>query len=247
MAQPRHLTRPPIKEALIDIRVAPDTPVTSERLAPLRSALADRYPVVDERQNIQAELRVEGGKLMPRSQSAFGGIWFKTADDQQIAQFRPDGFTLNQVMTYVDGGVLVDEALRLWELYKSVAGQLVVTRLAMRYINELQLPYRPEDDFRRFLTEPARLPEDGSPQQFSSYLTRVVAHEGPDVIVVTQSLDSPGDDKGRVKVVVDLDVATTEDLSADHSVLMSALLRLRTLKNRVFFSLLTEEAVELFL
>ena len=65
----------------------------------------------------------------------------------------------------------------------------------MRYINKLELPFAPGDDFRRFLTTSPVLPDE-VPRNFSEFLTRVIAHEdasdGP-AIVITQSLVHTGD------------------------------------------------------
>jgi len=245
MATPRHLARTPIREALVDIRVVPDSPVSAQRFAVLREQLADGYVKVDERRNIRANLSVREGKIVPPiPEYSFGGLWLKTEQDDRIAQFRPDGFTLNQVRTYEGGDAIINEALRLWEIYRNLAGSLVVTRVAMRYINDLKLPIGPDDDFQRFLTEPARLPVQ-APQLFSSFLTRVIAHEEPDVVIVTQQMEVT-EHGVPPSITIDVEVACHDGLSGDVEVIRAHLNRLRGLKNKVFFSLVTDETVSLY-
>jgi uncharacterized protein (TIGR04255 family) len=120
MARRRPLARPPIKEALVDFRIASDPPVEPERLQALRPLIISDYPKVEEKKGYQAEFRFDkSGRMSPTtSDLGFHGLFFNTADDKRIAQFRRDGFTLNQLAPYSTADDLIREALRLWDLYR---------------------------------------------------------------------------------------------------------------------------------
>lgn len=246
MAPPRPLARPPIREALIDFRIASDPGVDAMRLGALRDALANEYPLVEEKREVKAEFRVEGGRLLPPSTTdlGFGGLVFSTEDKSRRAQCRRDGFTFNQVAAYNGADAFIAEAIRLWGVYREVVRPFSVVRTAMRYINGLELPLRHGDDFSLFLTAAPPMPL-GAPQQVSSFLTRTVAHEPPDVVIVTQKLEHVAPD-APTPVTIDVDVFRQLPLGAEPETLEPVLRSLRTLKNRVFFALLTEATVELY-
>ena len=247
MAAPRTLREPPIREALIDLRIAADPVIDSAKLSALRKTLASEYPNVDEKRGVMAELRVEAGKVLQPAMKdlGFSGLFFTNNDKAQVAQFRSDGFTLNRLRPYVGADVLILEAVRLWRLYVDLVRPSAVVRVGFRFINKLSLPYREGDAFERFLTAAPGMPAD-APQNVSNFLTRMVAHETPDVAVVTQKLDAAPPGKAT-PTTIDIDVFSVGDLLPDEDSVQGALQRLRVLKNRVFFALLTEEAVQLYL
>jgi uncharacterized protein (TIGR04255 family) len=129
-------------------------------------------------------------------------------------------------------------------LYRDLVNPVAIVRTAFRYINYLELPYHPGDSFRRFLAAPPEMP-NGAPQQISDFLTRLVTHEDPDVAVVTQKLDA-APTGGLTPITIDIDVFFPGAVAAEEKSIAEVLQRLRELKNRLFFALLTDEAVELY-
>src|SRR5437588_2240700 len=193
MAEPRQLAKPPITEALVEVRIITDEKIDPERLQSLRNELAEQYPEAEEKKKFLTEFRVEGGKLMPPSTQDLGfqGLWVTSRDGTRIAQFRPDGVTFNNVGTgsYMGGERLLDEAVRLWVRFADLVKPEAVVRLAMRYINHLQLPLRHGDDFGLYLAAPPTLPA-GAPQNVSAFLSRVVSHDRSGAAaIVTQQLE----------------------------------------------------------
>jgi len=247
MAEPLELARPPITEALVDFRIIADPGIDSGRLQPLRDALTSRFPKSEEKNEFHSEFRVEGGKLLPpvARDLGFRGWWLVSEDGTRIAQFRTDGFTFNNVGLghYMGGENLLDEALSLWSLYAAIARPAAVTRIALRYLNRLDLPLRPGDEFNKYLVSPPELPA-GAPQSISSFVSRVVAHdETGATVVVTQKLDAPG---SPVPVIIDVDAFFALELEPEADKLRAFLEILRGLKNQCFFALLTDEAVKLY-
>ena len=246
MALPRELKSPPIVEALVDIRAAVSAP--QEAFESLGRELHAEYPKADPRRGVVAELRVEQGKLIPPTarDMGFQGVWLHREDGTAIVQFRPDGFTFNNVGSYMGGETLITEAVRLWSKFAAQVQPTAVTRVALRYINQLRLPFRPGDEFSRFLTAAPLTPE-GAPQSVSEFLSRVVAHDEADTgatVITTQQLTIP--EPNAPLVVIDVDAFRQGQFSTDTEELRPILDSLRVLKNRAFFALLTDGAVEWF-
>lgn len=247
MGRARPLSRPPIKEALIDVRLAFESSVEVERLKALHADLSDDYPISDEKRAFVAQLRVEAGKVLPPSTEdlGFAALVFSNSDKSRIVQVRRDGFTVNRLAGYTTADPLIADALRLFELYRRLVSPNAITRVAMRYINSLVLPYQHGEEVRKYLAAPPEMP-DGAPQQVSSFFTRVTAHsDEADSVIVTQTLDHS---VGRLDspVTMDLDAFFQGELPPTEDALSAALSRLRILKNRTFFALLTEQALELY-
>lgn len=246
MAQPRPLKRPPIVEALVDVRAV--VPGDFEMFDALADELTDQFPTKEQRRDLEATIEIRDGKLVQQrvDPSAFGGIRIANADRTAYAQFRPDGFTLNNVKVYMGGDVLIDRALALWDLVVKHATPDVVSRVALRYINRLELPLKRGDEFKLYLTSPPELPE-GAPQLVSQFLSRVVGHDAQrqaTAVVVQQLKEQQGDQ--AVSITLDVDVFRSGSFPVDSTALREILGSLRLLKNETFFSLLTDEAVGLY-
>ncbi len=248
VAAPRELRKPPITEALIDFRVLLSTPVSREALQPLVTALQPEFPDVQEQHDIQAEFRVEQGRVVPpETRQIFQGIKLSKDGGRRQVQFRTDGFTFNNVGKYIGGDGLIEETLALWPRYVAVARPERVNRLAMRDINTLpDLPWREGDPFDRFLNAAAELPEPG-PQAVSEFLSRVVAHDPLGATAIVTQRFAPGTDGVHpFQLMIDVDVFFAKEIGTDPAELRQMLTILRGVKNRSFFSVLTDEAVMLY-
>lgn len=245
VALPRVLASPPIVEALVDFRAAVIAP--PETFEALSQGLRTEYPTAKTRRGIKAELRVEQGKLIPPTAEDLGfqGVLLHNQDGTAIVQLKPDGFTFNNVTKYMGGDALLAEALRLWSRFAQDLQPIAVTRVALRYINQLRLPFRAGDEFSKYLTSAPPTP-NGAPQTVSEFLSRVVAHDESlsATVITTQQLTTT--EPGVPLTVIDVDAFCAGEFSTDARELRPLLDGLRDIKNRTFFALLTDEAVELF-
>jgi uncharacterized protein (TIGR04255 family) len=245
MAKPTQLKNPPIREALVDIR-AVGVEKLAARLEEARALLGDAYPNSIEQRRFEGMFQVSGGTLAPPvAQVGFNGYRFTSADGLDIAQFRIDGFTYNRLSPYPDGGgeAVVREALRLWEIYVKVAAPVLVSRVAMRYINAVPLPAAkaPEIYLEQWLRPPA-----GSPPVLAEFLwrTRTADPETKEQLVTAVALESSTDLATRT-LLIDIDAFSVRDYSPDPEDLRQALAGLRTLKNVAFFGIIGDELVRL--
>ncbi|OFV90127.1 MAG: hypothetical protein A3H95_13875 [Acidobacteria bacterium RIFCSPLOWO2_02_FULL_64_15] len=244
MATPGRLTHPPIQEALVDLRIASTTTIDAGVLEPLKQEFRSRYPKSEPKQRMEARIEQQVGRAPTvQARVGFHGLFLKSEDDSRIVQFRTDGFTLNQVAGYTTADDLFTEALALWRAYTHVVRPAATIRVALRYINKLLLPFRHGDHFERFLTAPVAMPAE-APQHVADFLTRAVVVDGSTeaTAVVAQRLE-PATEK-LTPFTLDIDVFKIGEFSVDPGSLEPLLQRMRELKNRLFFALLTNEALE---
>lgn len=249
MASIRRLERPPITEALVDLRAAPRRPLDAAALRRLKEIVGDRFPKVTQRNALGLEVDVRGAiPTVDRKVNGLRGFFFESADGRDIAQFRVDGFTYNRLKPYEGGDQLVERALELWSTYVSVADPQGVARIAMRYINHVQLP--PEGDFDEYLTA-APPPPQGLAGAIGSFLSRVTVIDTPTSrqAIVTQSAE-PAPDGKAYRLLIDVDAAQVSSsdigLRTERESVRDSLLMLRETKNTAFFGAVTEKTLELF-
>lgn len=246
MARIRHLDRAPIKEAIVDFRVARSGPVDERRLLQAPPIHREVYPVLEERRGTETyfEISPSGPSNSQVKDLGLQGVWLKTPDQRMIAQFRGDGFTLNRLEPYTSWQHLLPEALRLWASYVALTNPDAVTRLALRYINRIPIP-RGADLDNYMLTAP-KLPQ-GVPEVINTFATRIVLHDPVRSLNanVVQALEVGPESESHV-LLFDIDAYRATPTGLASAEVRDALDSLHDYKNEIFFGSLTEQLVAQF-
>lgn len=245
MALPRpHLSKAPAREALIDIQFEPLIPLNRvERFAVAAAPSFERKSDL-----LEASFGFGAGGEQTSRQAQIG---YRLDNDQThyVLQPRTNGFTLSRLSPYGQWSDLRDEARKWWSQFYEIARPDVISRLAVRYVNAIQIPL-PVVDFGDYLTCPPRLP-DGIPQALSGFLQRVVVpdEQARCTSVITQALEGQPTTLGggAINLLLDIDVfrPTRIDVGSIDEV-WAGLDELRDQKNRMFFAHITERTVEMF-
>ncbi len=242
MSEPRHLPKAPIREALIDIGVKLPKDANVALMRKLRDRVAADYP--DSVELREAELEVNLTQDRNSLTQIHTVTGYRCQRDNKIVQFRLNGFTYNWLNPYARWQDLRDAAKELWEAYYGTAKPVSVTRVGLRYINNVNLPL-PFKDFKEYLTAPPSIPSK-LPQRVTRFLTRVsIAQDvGALSAVITQAFEGIVGPK-HVTVIFDVDTSKRGEFTNDEEI-WQALESLHVFKNEIFFSSLTEKAVRLF-
>lgn len=247
MARIRHLQNAPITEAIVDFRVSLPRDFRPDRLRETRERLARDYPQTVERKGMEARFEFAGGqpKETRTRDLGFQGIWLKTEDQRTVAQFRVDGFTFNRLKPYTRWEQILPEALRLWSVYVELANPQSVTRVALRYINHMNLP-SPGAELDDYIVTSPRLPPS-VPQILSAFATRVVLeHPERRMTANVMQVLEVGVETPAPSLLFDIDVYRTGDFQVTATAMEEILSDLRVYKNEIFFRSLTERFVEGF-
>lgn len=245
MAIHRHLRNAPLTEALIDIRVSLPPVFDPKDFLSLSKDISDKYPKSEPRQLFTAAFGVEAGKPFTQATESKGihGYICKSEDGKDVVQFRIDGFTFSRLNPYSEWEAVLSEAKRLWGLYSIKCSPELITRIAVRYINRLDLPL-PIKDFADYLTAPPLVP-DSLPQGVSQFLTRVVIHDADITANIVQTMkSSPKLD--HIGVILDIDVFKLKETGFEESSIWPEFEELRDFKNRIFFESITEKTARLY-
>lgn len=235
------LANSPIVEAVIHWQARSQHPFVPDSLRQELAAKLPEFPKCDPIQRFEPNALVSGKlDVEPqfRQQQAWNGFRLTSADGGYVAQFTRDGLVFSRTEPYEHWGPFTTEAKRAWQVYREVAAPSEIQRLGVRFINHLKAATL--ENLADFLREPPTCPSNLPLKEFVHQSTFSVPDYpfGVRVIKVMQStgvLQSSG-------LFLDCEVFTTKPLETDHE-MEEALVKMRWLKNKVFFTLLKPGAI----
>jgi uncharacterized protein (TIGR04255 family) len=243
MSTERHYEKAPITEAIIDLRVKLPEGVSLSDLERVHEMVVEEYP---ERKNRNLlETRMEVGKsVATSSRSTHIGFLCSSSDSRQVFQARRDGFTMSRLAPYQTWAHLRDEARRLWDVYREITSPAAIERVAVRYINRLDLPL-PLADFRDYVRTAPEVSPD-LPQGLAGFFFQVTIPQEDigSTLLLNEAMVEPAS-PNVVSVVLDIDLFRTNGLSSKEEDLWNLLEKLRERKNEVFEACITDKLREL--
>jgi uncharacterized protein (TIGR04255 family) len=237
-----HYENAPITEALIDIRVElPASVVGLQALESIHNRVKEWYPTRNKRLYLQGQFSA-GDAIGASATQTEMGFAFSSGDGKQIFQARRDGFTFSRLRPYGSWPELRDEARRLWHVYREAVNPEKITRVAVRYINQIDIPIAATDYKDYFRTIPEVSPD--LPQGLSGFFMQLQFPQTDlwGMLVLTQAtLPYPATNS----VILDLDVFKVTETVSDEDV-WAMLETLRDRKNEFFEGCITERTRALF-
>lgn len=225
---------PPITEAVLDIRVNLPKEFDVHQLEKFQNGIEKEFPI--KKVNTQWET----------SLSDPNGYVFTSSDNKKIVQARMDGFTFSKLKPYDNWDAFSKEAKKLWEKYIKTAKPIGISRVALRYINLIELPH-PAGDFKEyFLTGPEIV--SGLPQGLAEFFMRLVI---PDIktqntAIIIETVDASKLTESIFPLIFDIDVFRLVNITPEDSNLWKVFESLREYKNQIFMSSFTKKTKELF-
>ena len=246
MVTPKHYPKAPITEAIIDLRVRPRADLKLEQLKSLRNGEELAYPKLEGIYEAVGTLEVQVGVSASASaQQNQTGFKFASEDGKYVWQTRINGFTFSRLAPYEDWEQFRDEARRLWALYRQRVAPIETCRLAVRYINRVDLPSGPVDLKDYFRTSPEVSPD--LPQELAGFFmqVRIPQMDLGAQVLINQTIIPPARE-GVVSVVLDIDVFRDENVAKDEAAIWEFFEQLHDRKNEVFEACITDRSRELF-
>lgn len=242
----RALKRPPIVEAMVELRVVLPEGKDFSQMQDQLGAFREEFPTLRERFSLAAEFGIRPGVPVVENREArqiFDGFLFLSSDEHKALQCLRNAFLFSHVRSYRSWDSLRDEANAQWRKYVEIFKPVRVSQVGVRYINQMEFQLPVEDLSDLFLTYPSIGPE--LPQAMSGSLMRLqmVDEATRANVTVVQSANVRGE-SGPLDLVFDIGVFSATDLDVHDEGVWAAVERLRDIKNRVFFGSFTEKALE---
>jgi len=245
MAQTLHYANAPITEAIIDLRVKPAEMVAA-RLSEVCESVSADYPHREEVFQAIGQLELKPG-ISASASATQESIGYKSAsaDQRQILQARRNGFSFSRLAPYDRWATFRDEARRLWSTYREISTPQQITRLAVRYINRIDIPGDRVDLKEFFRTSPEISPD--LPQMLDGFFLqlRLPCDDLPGTALISQSIVPPVR-PGVFSVVLDVDLFRNDSPPQDEAGVWEFFESLHDRKNAIFEACITNNTRELF-
>lgn len=245
MTSSSHTTykHPPITEAIIDFQFSLPEETPTTKLESIYKDLQERYPTKEKLNYSRGhfEINTDGGTSSIQSEHI--GYKFTSKDRMFIFQCRRDGFTLSRLAPYKDWDNLEMEAKDLWQRFLLIV-KPIVTRIAVRYINRIDIPSL-QDNFEDYFRTLPKLSGE-LPQQLSKFFMQleIPQKEIAGRALITQT-SLPQSNEDTISVILDIDIFQEDNITADINI-WKACSEMRKLKNTIFRACITSKTEELF-
>jgi uncharacterized protein (TIGR04255 family) len=238
----------PIKEAVIDIRFSSkfaSLDVIEDAIASIPAKYD--FGEQDAISGHHLEINVTGqGDPSVKEKLDQIGIRIKDHENNLVVIFKTDGFTVSKLPPYTNWEDFKSIAQDLWSTYFEKLVKVDIKRLAVRYINEIQLPMIDSSvELNEYLVNEPLVPR-GIKSDISDFFNRIVI-PFPKLsakAVIIQALGEQTNDS--IFVILDFDVYCDDISIVETQDMWTYLDKLRDIKNQAFTGSLTDKALENF-
>ena len=139
------------------------------------------------------------------------------------------------------------EAFRLWGIYVNILSPDSVTRVAVRYINKIEIPLETVD-LNEYLVVPPTLPS-GVAMSIKSFLSRIVVEDTTSGILanIIQATDDSGITNTHIPIILDNDVYKRQNFVLNGMrEIFDTFEKLCEIKNKIFFESITEKTARMY-
>jgi uncharacterized protein (TIGR04255 family) len=240
----RRYAKAPITEAIIEFRVQQAPGLTVGDLLRCHVSEEQTYPDRKELKLTVGQFEVGSG-LSASATSQHVGFLFTSKDQKYVYQARLDGFSVSRMAPYESWEPFRNEARRLWNVYQQAIKPVLVERIALRYINRLDLP-GPRVELKDYLCTSPEIAR-GLPQSLDGFFMnlQIPVQDIRSRLLVNETIIQPSNPE-IVSVILDIDLFRTEDLPQEDEGIWHLLETLRLRKDEFFEACITDRARELF-
>jgi uncharacterized protein (TIGR04255 family) len=232
----------PITEALIDIRVLPREGLSVEDFRKLGGEFGSEFKVQNDQFRLSGSVTPGASSVPPVTTKI--GIQF--VGQAKLFHAQIDGWSFNKLAPYRGWEEeFRDQARTLWRAYREIAQPQAISRVALRYVNRLDLPM-PMRDLEVYLRTYPELAPD-LPQALSSFLMQLqIPHDDINAFLYLNMAMVPPARENVASIVLDLDLIRTVNIPQTEEDLWGCIEILRSRKNKIFEACITDPTRELF-
>lgn len=239
----RHYSRTPITEAIIDLQVAFPEGFPVDRFADIYSHISDLYPVKELIYAGTGSLVFQPGTSVQMDvNQQQNGYLFKSKDNLKIFQATLRGFTFNRLAPYASWEEFKSDARYLWQIYKNICEPMHVTRTALRYVNQINIPLEGTIDLKDYLNTVPEVAEGLPKNVLSSFFMQLQIPQDDlnCMLVINEALLPPANPE-TITVILDFDLYRQQIWQKDDEDIWHFLEKLRYRKNLAFNRSITDK------
>jgi uncharacterized protein (TIGR04255 family) len=238
----RRYKKSPITETVIDIRLNPVPGRTLDSLVPIRDEIGADYSTMKETFKIVGQFGPNQPASQQRTQT---GYRFDSADGKYVFLAGTEGFTVSRLQPYEHWEPFEKEARRLWAIYRQFADPIHCIRVAVRYINRIDITPLPVELKDYFRTYPEISPD--MPQMMSGMAMQILIPQKDGIVLSLIQAIVPPPKPGLASITLDLDIfkQSQTEFNSEETI-WKFLNDFRGIADHTFESCLTDKTRELF-
>ncbi len=246
MARHERFEKAPIREAIIDLKVKAPSGLSTVQIAEIGTEISEWYPTRNSITKGEFTFQFGAGAAAQSSRQDPIGFRFTSLDGHYVLQARLDGLTLSVLPPYDRWETFRDEARRLWSIYRSHVQPESISRLAVRYINQLDhLPASAnlEEYLATFPQVSDAMVQTGA--RLNNYFMQLQMTL-PDLqsnLILNQAAIPPTTSE-FVSLILDIDLYRDNDVPQDEEGIWALFEAFREHKNAIFIACITDRTKE---
>jgi uncharacterized protein (TIGR04255 family) len=241
------LAHAPIVEAVIHWQARAQKPMEQDVL---KKALVARLPTYPQSAPIQgfgltATLSpADDATRVEHQRVGFLGLRLTSADGCYIVQFLRDGLVFSRTKPYEHWEPFAAAARQAWHVFMDIAEPVEIQRLGVRFINHIGTAM--PETLASYLRDPPTCPSNLPLKEFVYQSIFAVPGHPFGIRVIKVMQPTMPELQQSSGLFLDIDVFSTTAIQNESAAMDEALAKMRWLKNKVFFTLLTDGALQSF-
>jgi uncharacterized protein (TIGR04255 family) len=235
--------RPPITEAVIEVRLANILDVKT--IEKLKDKFADTHPLppiplLDYKVDIS-----DSGAMVSKN---VNGYRITSADGLEIVTIASNHLATSKLAPYEGWESFFDGAMKNWNVWKRVVGWKPINRIGIRFLNRIDIPTMPDipietADYFNFSID---MPNFKAGKMHAYLVQASIALNQEYFRVTLNSGNVPPALIGHQSFVMDIDLYREQELPQNDEGLWDCINSARKLKNEVFETCITDKTREIF-
>lgn len=244
----RRYLKAPITEAIIDLRVAFREEISADSFTNIFEFIKDRFPIQQPIFTGVGAFTIEPGlPISVNASQQHNGFLFRSVDGLRVFQATLSGFTFSRLAPYESWEEFSTNAKYLWELYEKLYKPAYVTRAAIRYINQINIPNQGIVNLQDYLKAVPEIPNSFSQKTLQSFFMQLqIPQEDLNCMLVLNETLAPQTTPEIFPLILDFDLFRQQNWQSDDEDIWKFLEKLRHRKNEIFEASITEKAKEMF-
>lgn len=208
------------------------------------------YPIRQPQHNIEISASVEADGTSAVSQRTHQNGLRLQDEHHHVAQFTQTGVAFSRLEPYEQWESFKDEALKFWDIFLELAEPIAIQQLGVRYINRISLQdgETPETYLSQAPSAQAEITPELGLQKTSFFYQDTYGVPGtPYFVNWVRTIQTQRQEALTERaLIVDINVFTTTLVTPGRESLIRRLSEMRWIKNKLFFSCITQTALQRF-
>lgn len=240
---PRHYKRPPITEAVVEIRFR--RPINQAPLSRIRNRIQQDYPL-NPQPILAVDIEVAENSATVKQEAQ--GFRLTASDGAAIVTLAPQSISTSRLAPYEGWEHFVAAVRKNWTEWKRVVGWMDIGRIGVRFINRIDIPKAHDEPIRLedYLNFSPRMPHFDR-ESLTSFAINVTAPLGQaHWNLILNGSTAPSALVDSASFLIDVDLNRQFDMPNREEDLWACIDQVREHKNRVFEACITDRTRELF-